>query len=77
MLMFDRALAQAVGRFRPLAAEGRRRFRSVYMGFVVDKVALGQVSVAVPPLSPDSIIPPMPHALPTANIQSTALGLIV
>jgi hypothetical protein len=32
--------------------------RSVHVGFVVDKVALGQVSFRVLPFSPVSIIPP-------------------
>jgi hypothetical protein len=37
-----RALAQAVSRWRPIAA-ARVRARSGHVGFVVDKVALGQV----------------------------------
>jgi hypothetical protein len=35
--------------------------RSVDVGFVVDSVALGQVSPRVLPFSPVSIIPPLPH----------------
>jgi hypothetical protein len=38
----DRAMAQAVSR-RPPTAEARVRSRSVHVGFMVDKVALGQV----------------------------------
>jgi hypothetical protein len=42
----------------------RRGFdpRPVYMGFVVNKVALGQVFLRVLHLSPVSIIPPMLHS---------------
>jgi hypothetical protein len=35
--------------------------RAVHVGFVVDKVALGQVSLGVLRLSPVSIIPPLLH----------------
>jgi hypothetical protein len=47
---------------------GAASFQVIYMVFVVDRVALGQISVAVLPLSPVSIIPPMTHAISTANI---------
>jgi len=47
---------------------GAASFQVIYMAFVVDRVALGQVSVAVLPLSPVSIIPPMAHSISTASI---------
>jgi branched-subunit amino acid transport protein len=49
-------MAQAVNRW-PLTAETR-----VHVGFVVDKVALGQVFLRVLPFSPASIIPPLFHS---------------
>jgi hypothetical protein len=52
-------MAQAVSR-RPPTAEARiRSLESVHVGFVVDKVALGQVFLRVPRFSPVSITPPM------------------
>jgi hypothetical protein len=56
----DRAVAQAVSR-RPLTAEARVRPESVHVGFVVDKVALGQVFPRVLRFSPVNLIPPMLH----------------
>jgi hypothetical protein len=53
-------MAQAVSR-RPLTAEVPVRFRSVHVGFVVDKVALGQVFPRVLRFSPVSFIPPVLH----------------
>jgi hypothetical protein len=50
-------MAQAVSR-RPLTAESRVRARVNTCGFVVDKVALGQVFLRVLRFSPVSIIPP-------------------
>jgi hypothetical protein len=41
-----RAMAQVVSR-RPLTAETRVRAGSIHVGFVVDKVALGQVFLRV------------------------------
>jgi hypothetical protein len=35
--------------------------RSIHVGFVVDKVALGQVFLRVLRFSPANIIPPLPH----------------
>jgi hypothetical protein len=47
MVFVGRAMAQAVSR-RPLTAEVRVRTReSIHVGFVVDKVALEQVSLWV------------------------------
>jgi hypothetical protein len=48
-------MAQAIGR-RPLTAEAR-----VHVGFVVDKVALGQVFLRVLRFSPVNFIPPVLH----------------
>jgi hypothetical protein len=53
-----RAMAQAVSRW-PLTAETRVRAGSAYVGFVVEKVALGQVSIRVLWFSPVNIIPPL------------------
>jgi hypothetical protein len=53
-------MAQAVSR-RPLTAEARFDFGSVHVGFVVDKVALGQVFPRVLRCSPVSLIPPVLH----------------
>jgi hypothetical protein len=50
-------MAQAVSR-RPLTAEARYAPGSVHVWFVVDKVALGHVSLRVIRVSPVSIIPP-------------------
>jgi hypothetical protein len=47
-----RALAQTVSRQSGLALE------SVHVGFVVDKVAMGQVSVQLLRFSPIIVIPP-------------------
>jgi hypothetical protein len=44
-------------------AETRVRPRSVHVGFVVDKVALGQVFMRVLRLSPVNFIPPVLHYL--------------
>jgi hypothetical protein len=52
-----RDMAQVVSR-RPLTAEDRVRARSVHVGLLVDKVALGQVRLRVLLFSPVSIIPP-------------------
>jgi hypothetical protein len=62
-LHLGRALAQAVSRWLPTAA-ARVRVRAEHVGFVVDKVALGQVfseyfgftcqSSFIPPISPSS-----------------------
>jgi hypothetical protein len=52
-------MAQAVSR-RPLTAATRVRARVNPVGFVVDKVALGQVFLRVLQFSPVSIIPPWP-----------------
>jgi hypothetical protein len=57
-----RAMAQAVSR-RPLTAEARVRSRFSHVGFVVDKVALGQVSPRVFRFSPVNFIPPVLHYL--------------
>jgi hypothetical protein len=54
-----RAMAQAVSR-RPPTAEARVRSR-VNVGFVVDKVALGQVFLRVLRFSPVNFIPPVLH----------------
>jgi hypothetical protein len=51
-------MAQAVSR-RPPTAEAR--VRSVHVGFVVDKVALGQVFLRVLRFSPVNFIPPVPQ----------------
>jgi hypothetical protein len=50
-------MAQAVSR-RPLPAAAWVRARVNPVGFVVDKVALGQVSLEVLRFSPVNIIPP-------------------
>jgi hypothetical protein len=52
-----RAMAQAVSR-RPSTAEGPG---SVHVGFVVDKMALGQVFLRVLRFSPVNFIPPVLH----------------
>jgi hypothetical protein len=52
-----RAMAQAVSR-RPLTAESRVAPGLIRVGFVVEKVALGQVFLRVLRFSPVSIIPP-------------------
>jgi hypothetical protein len=44
--LMGRAMAQAVSR-RPLTAEPRVRDRPVHVGFMVDRVALGQVCLRV------------------------------
>jgi hypothetical protein len=48
---------------RPLTADSRTQFQATYVRFVLEKVALGQVSVCLPvhQSSPISIIPPMLH----------------
>jgi hypothetical protein len=51
-------MAQAVSR-RPLTAEAWVRFGSVHVGFVVYKVAIGQVSPRVLRFSPVNFIPPL------------------
>jgi hypothetical protein len=53
-------MAQAVSR-RPPTAEAR--VRSVHVGFVVDKVAVGQVFPRVFRFSPVNFIPPVLHSL--------------
>jgi hypothetical protein len=54
-------MAQAVSR-RPLIAAAWVRAQVSPVGFVVDKVALGQVSFRVVRFSPVNIIPPwIPH----------------
>jgi hypothetical protein len=55
-------MAQAVSR-RPFTAEARVRSDpgSVHVGFVVDKVALGQVFLRVLRFSPVNFIPPVLH----------------
>jgi hypothetical protein len=55
-------MAQAVSR-RPHTAETRVRSPSVHVGFVVAKVALGQVFPRVRWFSPVSLIPPVLHYL--------------
>jgi hypothetical protein len=55
-----RAMAQAVSR-RPLTSEARVRSRSVHAGFVVDKVALGQVFPRGLQFFPVNVIPPVLH----------------
>jgi hypothetical protein len=50
-------MAQVVSR-QPLTAEARLRAWSNHVGFMVDKVALGQVSLRVLRVCPVSIIPP-------------------
>jgi hypothetical protein len=57
LLITGRAMAQAVSR-RPLTAFDPG---SVYVGFVVDKVALGQVFPRVLRFSPVNFIPPLLH----------------
>jgi hypothetical protein len=56
--LWGRAMAQAVSR-RPPIAEARVRSRVIHVGFVVDKVALGQVFPRVLRFSPVNFIPPM------------------
>jgi hypothetical protein len=54
-------MAQAVSR-RPLTAAARFRAQVNSVGFVVDKVALGQVFLRVLRFRPVNIIPPwVPH----------------
>jgi hypothetical protein len=54
-------MAQGVSRW-PLVAAARIRARVNPVGFVVDKVALGQVFLRILRFSPASIIPPWaPH----------------
>jgi hypothetical protein len=53
----DRTMAQAVSR-RPLTAAAWVRARVNTVGFVVGKVALGQVFLRVLRFSPVNIIPP-------------------
>jgi hypothetical protein len=55
--MIGRAMAQAVSRRPPTV---KARFRS-QVGFVVDKVALGQVFPRVLRFSPVNFIPPVLH----------------
>jgi hypothetical protein len=55
-----RAMVQAVSR-RPLTAKAREHPSPVLVGFVVDKVVLGQVFLRVHRFFPVSIIPPMLH----------------
>jgi hypothetical protein len=55
LLMLGRAMSQAVSR-RPLTAPG-----SVHVGFVVDKVALGQVFPRVRRFFPVNFITPVLH----------------
>jgi hypothetical protein len=55
-----RAIAQAVSR-RLLTAETRFAPRSVHVGFVVEKVALGKIFLPVFRFFPVSIIPPLLH----------------
>jgi hypothetical protein len=54
-----RAMAHAVSR-RPFTAEELNP-KSVYMGYVAEKVALRQIFLRVLRLSHVSILPPMPH----------------
>ena len=56
----DRAMAQAVS-LRPPTAEARVRSRSVHAGFVVDKLALGQVFPRALRFFPVKSIPPVLH----------------
>jgi hypothetical protein len=58
--MLGRAVAQAVSR-RPVTAETGFSPRAVHVEFVMDKVALGQVSLRVLRFFPVSIIPPLLH----------------
>jgi hypothetical protein len=53
-------MAQAVSLW-PLTAEARVRSGLVHVGFVVDKVALGQAFPRVLRFSPVNFIPPVPH----------------
>jgi hypothetical protein len=60
-LFQGRAMAEAVSR-RPLTAAARVRARVYSVGFVVDKVTMGQVFLLVLRFSPVNIIPPWaPH----------------
>jgi hypothetical protein len=54
---YGRAMVQVVSR-RPLTAEAQVRAWSIHVGFVVDKMALGQVFLRVLRFSPVNIIPP-------------------
>jgi hypothetical protein len=56
------AIAQAVSG-RPPTAEAGCDPRSVHVGFVVNKVALGQVFPRVLRFSPVNLIPPVLHYL--------------
>jgi hypothetical protein len=60
LLSWDRAIAQADS-CRILTAEARFAPRSIHVGFVVDKVALGQIVLLVLRFSPVNIIPPLLH----------------
>jgi hypothetical protein len=55
-------MAQAVSR-RPATAEARARYRLSPLGFVVDKVVLGQVFPRVLQFSPVIFFPPVLHYL--------------
>jgi hypothetical protein len=57
IILLGRAMAQAVSR-RPLTAAARVLAQVNPVGFVVDKVALGQVFLRVLRFSPVNIIPP-------------------
>jgi hypothetical protein len=59
-VFLGRAMAQAVSHW-PLTAETRVRPWSIHVGFMVDKVALGQVFRRVLRFSPASIILPLLH----------------
>jgi hypothetical protein len=48
---------------------------SVHVGFVVDNVALGQVSLPVLPFSPVSIIPPMLHTHSPSTTDDTQVSV--
>ena len=50
--------------------------RSVHVGFVVNKVALGQVFLQVLWFSPINIIPPMLHTLSFVYYQHCILSLV-
>jgi hypothetical protein len=60
MFLNGRAMAQAFSR-RPPTVEARVRSRVVQVGFVLDKVALGQVFPRVLRFSPVTFIPPVLH----------------
>ena len=55
-----RAMGQAVSR-RSLTAEARVRFQASHEEFVVDEVALRQISLRVLRFPPVNIIPPLLH----------------